>query len=212
MVRSWALRGPLSSSGRPRAFSPAGPTLRQCSQRRALVTLGIETSCDDTCVSIMNTGEHGNLLAMIANERVTCANKHHRGIHPVEAVRSHTRNLHAITQRALSHGTKGLKPDLIAVTRGPGMKACLGVGISFAKALSLAWDVPLVGVHHMQAHALSIQLDAEERILTNRAQHPAPEYPFLTLLYVSISCLPRDYRRLCPVPCCLQVSLDGCGH
>lgn len=64
------------------------------------------------------------------------------------------------------------------------MKPCLSVGISFAKALSLAWDVPLVGVHHMQAHALSIQLHAGMQIQLGRTKEPVPQYPFLNLLCV----------------------------
>ncbi|KAG8164877.1 hypothetical protein KVR01_005152 [Diaporthe batatas] len=190
MVRLWPHPGPLLPSGLPKFGSPrglglglGGPALWQSSQRRALITLGIETSCDDTCVSVINTAADGSLIALMKRSKVTCANKHHRGIHPVEAVESHTRNLAKLAQNVLKHH----KPDLIAVTRGPGMKSCLSVGISFAKALSVACRVPLVGVHHMQAHALSIQLDAQELAISHRGGGPAqdvvsPEYPFLTLL------------------------------
>ncbi|KAH8775490.1 glycoprotease pgp1 [Diaporthe sp. PMI_573] len=181
MARLWALPRPVLRPGVPRALSIGGPTLRQCSQRRALFTLGIETSCDDTCVSILHTREDGpnEFVYLPENHRVTCANKHHRGVHPVEAVKSHTRNLPALVQTAITR--KG-RPDLIAVTRGPGMKPCLSVGVSFAKALSVSWGVPLVGVHHMQAHALSIQLDAAQLLSLDKSRGPGPQYPFLNLL------------------------------
>lgn len=190
MSRLWALPSPVLRSGNPGGLSIGGLTLRQCSHRRALYTMGIETSCDDTCVSIVHTkNDRANeYVQTYGNERVTCANKHHRGIHPVEAVESHTRNLPALvrnTQAILEANTGRSRPDLIAVTRGPGMKPCLSVGISFAKALSLSWGVPLVGVHHMQAHALSIQLHAGVQIQTGLNKEPAPKYPFLNLLYVS---------------------------
>jgi len=185
MARLWALPRPVLRPGVPRALSIGGPTLRQCSQRRALFTLGIETSCDDTCVSILHTREDGpnEFVYLPENHRVTCANKHHRGVHPVEAVKSHTRNLPALVQTAITR--KG-RPDLIAVTRGPGMKPCLSVGVSFAKALSVSWGVPLVGVHHMQAHALSIQLDAAQLLAHDKSRGPGPQYPFLNLLCVSL--------------------------
>lgn len=193
MARLWALPSPVLRSGRsgiPGGLSIGGSTLRQCSHRRALYTMGIETSCDDTCVAIVRTKSKGahEYVETFGTQRVTCANKHHRGVHPVEAVESHTRNLPALvrrTQATLEASTGRSRPDLIAVTRGPGMKPCLSVGISFAKALSLAWGVPLVGVHHMQAHALSIQLHAGMRIQEGLSQDPGPKYPFLNLLYVS---------------------------
>lgn len=149
------------------------------------MTLGIETSCDDTCVSVLLTTKAGH---QIYPYRVSCKNKQHEGVHPVEAVKSHTRNLPGLVQQALEYIPRGHRndgkrsPNLIAVTRGPGMPSCLGVGISFAKALSITLDAPLVGVHHMQAHALTVHLDAE---LHTNTDGPAPRFPFLTLLYGS---------------------------
>lgn len=96
---------------------------------------------------------------------------------------SHNRNLPVLLESVLKNNFKP-PPDLIAVTRGPGMKPCLNVGVSFAKALSVAWGVPLVGVHHMQAHALTPHLEAA--IMRQYAINVHdPQYPFLTLLYGS---------------------------
>lgn len=185
MARSWALSRPLTRSVAPSNFNLGGPTLRRCIQRRGLLTLGIETSCDDTCVTLLNTKMVGaRQNAWISrNGRVSCANKHHQGIHPVEAVESHTRNLPVLVETALKG--MGRTPDLVAVTRGPGMKPCLSVGVSFAKALSVSWGVPLVGVHHMQAHALTPHLEAALKRADVLTDVHDPQYPFLTLLYGS---------------------------
>lgn len=81
------------------------------------------------------------------------------------------------------------KPDLIAVTRGPGMGANLATGLNTAKGLAVAWGVPLVGVHHMQAHALTPRLVCalerwgERKAAEDRREDGlAPAFPFLSLL------------------------------
>lgn len=194
MAMLWASPRPLLRPVVPRKLSLHGPTLRTCIQRRGLITLGIETSCDDTCVTVLQTKGDGTRQTayLITNDRVTCANKHHQGIHPVEAVESHTRNLPVLLNRALENHFKP-PPDLIAVTRGPGMKSCLNVGISFAKGLSVAWGVPLIGVHHMQAHALTPHLEAAIARGHNIDAHE-PQYPFLTLLYGSTPPPPKKKK------------------
>ncbi|KAK4975635.1 Mitochondrial tRNAs modification protein, partial [Elasticomyces elasticus] len=81
-------------------------------------------------------------------------------------------------------GAKRLKrPDFVSVTRGPGMRSNLAVGLDTAKGLALAWDVPLLAVHHMQAHALT------PRLVSALAKKDGfgdatvtPAFPFLTLL------------------------------
>lgn len=170
MLRLHAVR-----PGAVRDLSICRPSLRRCIQRRGIYVLGIETSCDDTCVALLNITE--NLSHLHRSLKVSCANRQLGGIEPRQAVQSHTRNLPALVHDALL-SLQGRVPDLIAVTRGPGMNACLGVGVSFAKALSVAWNKPLVGVHHMQAHALTIHLEGS---FVNRGTQP--RYPFLTLLY-----------------------------
>lgn len=196
MARLWALPRPTFRPGVLGGSSIGGIALGPWCQRRGLITLGIETSCDDTCVAILDTKGRGaeERAHVRARRRVTCANKHHRGVHPVEAVESHTRHLPVLVDEVLDCISKDRPsksvPDLIAVTRGPGMKPCLSVGVSFAKALSVSWGIPLVGVHHMQAHALTVHLDAA----ISRFRHPnapVPQYPFLTLLYGS-NPLPLD--------------------
>lgn len=208
MARLWALPRPIFRPGIPREFSLGGPTLRRCSRRRGFLTLAIETSCDDTCVALLHTpdGLHES-ARLLRNFRLSCANKHHRGIHPVEAVESHTRKLPGLVEKALEN-VPDRKPDLIAVTRGPGMAPCLSVGISFAKALAVSQRVPLVGVHHMQAHALTIHLQTALHYKRDDTGGLMPQYPFLTLLY-AFHPLPSAWSQLsffCSIrPLCLEI-------
>lgn len=105
------------------------------SEAKAWRVLGIETSADDTCVAVMDLrlDEQQREMGRVRElKKVTYDNKKHGGIHPVEAVESHTKFLSRLVYQ--STWLKG-KPDLICVTRGPGMGGCLSVGVSTAKAL-----------------------------------------------------------------------------
>ncbi|KAF3484057.1 glycoprotease family protein [Arthroderma uncinatum] len=79
-----------------------------------------------------------------------------------------------------------VKPDFISVTRGPGMGSNLSVGLELAKGLSVAWQIPIVGVHHMQAHLLTPRLasalDAASGVGSDTAYNPKPEFPFISAL------------------------------
>ena len=72
------------------------------------------------------------------------------------------------------------RPDLIAVTRGPGLRSCLATGLDTAKGLSVAWQVPLIGVNHMIAHALTPRLVSA--LKKRRYEDTEPAFPFLSLL------------------------------
>ncbi|KIX02736.1 uncharacterized protein Z518_08678 [Rhinocladiella mackenziei CBS 650.93] len=171
--------------------------------RRNLLTLAIESSCDDTCVSILSK-TNGPQLARARqyfNEKITVKNTGKGGIFPPEALDSHQTNLSNLIEKSLPFlpdadealpessrvwlrdGTIKQKPDLISVTRGPGMSSNLGVGLSTAKGLATAWQIPMVGVHHMQAHALTPRLvDALKRDQYGTSNPLNPAFPFLTLL------------------------------
>lgn len=125
---------------------------------------------------------------MHVNERVT-AKSSYKGIHPLEALESHQEQLGSLVQRALgkwrdrsvaieSNGNSQHVPDFVSVTRGPGMRSNLSVGLELAKGLSLAWRVPLIGVHHMQAHLLTPRLVSA----TSPESSDGPDFPFLSLL------------------------------
>lgn len=86
----------------------------------------------------------------------------------------------AIPVFANGHYTLRHKPDFISVTRGPGLRSCLATGVDTTKGVALGWQIPLVGVNHMQAHALTPRLVSA---LQHSANHDeAPAFPFLSLL------------------------------
>jgi tRNA A37 threonylcarbamoyltransferase TsaD len=181
-----------STSNQPRERKP-----------KQLLTLAIETSCDDTCVAILE--KHGSAARLLFNDKVTSDNREFGGIKPTVAVESHTAQLPPLVERALQCLPEATsadkdavaggrrKPDFISVTRGPGIASALSVGLTMAKGLAVAWQVPLVAVHHMQAHALTprlvkameqpwrLEADEEEGSL-GPDQQLSPTFPFLTLL------------------------------
>lgn len=186
-----ARRRPLVCQVSPR--NPARPTLFLT--RRPLTTLAIETSCDDTAVAILTRDPGDGSSRLIFNERISSDHRQFRGIEPLVAVQGHTSALAPLLRRAAERmpsrdggGRAGGYPDFISVTRGPGIMPNLSVGLSTAKGLAVAWNVPLVGVHHMQAHALTPRLvrslgmgmpvDEGEGAGTTSG----PDFPFMTLL------------------------------
>ncbi|GAA5994132.1 hypothetical protein JCM11641_003832 [Rhodosporidiobolus odoratus] len=141
---------------------------------RPLVVLGLESSADDTCASVVTSPRE-----ILSNVVLKQSNIHeaYGGIHPLHAQEAHQRNMPLGIQQALRDANVGLSDlDGIAFTRGPGMYGCLSVCAGAAKALAAATGKPLLGVHHMQAHALTPFLTA------SAASHPSPSFPFLTLL------------------------------
>ncbi|KAK7988035.1 hypothetical protein PG989_008350 [Apiospora arundinis] len=145
-----------------------------------LLTLAIESSCDDTCVAILEKCASTGAANLRFNKKVTSDNREFQGVHPTVAVLSHTAHLAPLVDEALGHlpeadahtqqapdrwhqlcsvqGIVRRKPDFVAVTRGPGMTSNLATGLNTAKGLATAWGVPLLGANHMQAHALTPRL------------------------------------------------------
>ena len=98
-------------------------------------------------------------------------------------------------QKGCTQRSRKRKPDFVSVTRGPGISACLATGLDCAKGLAIAWQIPLLGVHHMQAHALSPRLcHALDGPKAERAQ---PHFPFLTLLVSGGHTLLVHSQNLC---------------
>ncbi len=131
--------------------------------------LGIESSCDETAAAVLLNGEI--LSNIVAGQEV---HKEFGGVVPELASRAHQQNIVPVVDVALKKA--GLKPkdlDAIAVTAGPGLLGSLLVGLSFAKSFSLAMNIPLIGVHHMQAHILAHFIHEPGR---NR-----PDFPFLAM-------------------------------
>jgi N6-L-threonylcarbamoyladenine synthase len=129
--------------------------------------LGIETSCDETGVAVYST-ENG-LLAHDLHSQIDL-HAVYGGVVPEIASRDHLRRLLPLIRKILSDA--GIeRPDAIAHTAGPGLVGALMVGGGMAAGLGLAWNCPVVAVHHMEGHLLAPMLEEN-----------APDYPFLALL------------------------------
>ncbi|NUM56198.1 MAG: tRNA (adenosine(37)-N6)-threonylcarbamoyltransferase complex transferase subunit TsaD [Candidatus Hydrogenedentes bacterium] len=128
--------------------------------------MGIETSCDETGVAVIEDGRH-----IIASEVASQIDVHAAfgGVVPEIASRQHTECIYQLTERVLEKA--GGRPDVVAATHGPGLMGSLLVGVNFAKALAYSWRAPYVPVHHIEGHIFSVFL-AES----------APVFPFLTLI------------------------------
>ncbi|KWU46605.1 glycoprotease [Rhodotorula sp. JG-1b] len=148
---------------------------RVFSSARPLVVLGLESSADDTCAAIV-TSERKILANVVLKQHAI--HESFGGIHPLHAQEAHQVNMPVAIHKALTEAGISLgELDGIAFTRGPGMYGCLSVCAGAAKALAAATGKPLLGVHHMQAHALTPFLTASPV-----TDSPTPEFPFLTLL------------------------------
>lgn len=122
-----------------------------------MLVLGIETSCDDTAVAVLRDGRE--ILANVVSSQ-DHVHGPYGGVVPELASRQHIENIVPIIDAALQNA--GVKlPEIggIAVTYGPGLVGSLLVGLSMAKGLSYRWGIPYVGVNHLEAHLLAIQLE-----------------------------------------------------
>jgi len=127
--------------------------------------LGIETSCDETAVSVV--GPEGVVSDIIHSQAIH--NEYGRVV-PELASRAHAERVVVAVRAALAEA--GLeRPDAVAATAGPGLVGAVLVGLSHGRALAAGWGVPFVAVNHLEAHLLAPLLDS-----------PAPEYPFLSLV------------------------------
>ncbi len=125
--------------------------------------LGIETSCDETAVAIIDVstrqarGEEINVLSNVISSQVKLHAKY-GGVVPNLAAREHVKNIGHVFKLALKEAKIkdfNKEIDLIAVTRGPGLGPALLVGITFAKTLAWKYEKPLVGVNHLEGHIYS---------------------------------------------------------
>lgn len=148
--------------------------------------LGIETSCDETGVAVVEDGRRIAAAALASQVDLHAA---FGGVVPELASRQHTRCISQLVAQALA-AVDG-KVDAVAATCGPGLMGSLLVGLSFAKALAYAWRVPFIPVHHIEGHIFSV-------FLTDAP----PEFPFLALVVSGghtclIACdAPHRYRML----------------
>ncbi len=123
-----------------------------------MILLGIETSCDDTSVGIY-CHERKVLASVLATQ---LEHREFGGIVPEVASRAHLKNLPPVLRAALEDAE--LTPDdldAVAVTHGPGLLGSLLVGVAFARSLGAAWNKPVLGVHHIEAHILANHLERD---------------------------------------------------
>ena len=137
-----------------------------------ITILGIESSCEDTSAAVLRNKVL--LSNVIASQAVHVK---YGGVIPELASRAHQQNIIPVVDTALKEaGVAADRIDAIAFTRGPGLVGSLLVGVSFTKGLSIARNIPMVEVNHLQGHILSHFIDLRDRTL------PHPDFPFLCLL------------------------------
>ena len=131
------------------------------------IILALESSCDDTSSAIIRDGKI--LTNIVSSQKVHTV---YGGVVPEFASRQHQKNIIAVVESSLKEtGLQKKEIDAVAFTQGPGLIGSLLVSTSFAKGLSLALDIPLIGINHLHAH-----------VMANFIEEPKPAFPFLCLL------------------------------
>ena len=156
------------------------------------IILGIESSCDETAVSIITENAQNNpiILSNIISSQVE-VHKEFGGVVPELAARSHIEKIDLIAKKAIEESGVSLKNiDAVAATAGPGLIVCLSVGLSFGKTIASSLKKPFIAVNHLEGHALSPRLNSKL------------DYPYLLLLisgdhtqFLSVQGL-GNYKRL----------------
>ena len=142
------------------------PWLGKTTTNLSIIILAIESSCDETSASICKDGVI--LSNIIATQKV---HEQYGGVVPELASRAHIQNIVPTVDAALKTAScEQSTINAVAFTQAPGLIGSLLVGSQFAKSLSMSLDVPLIAVHHMQAH-----------VLANLIGNPKPSFPFLCL-------------------------------
>lgn len=134
-----------------------------------IITLAIESSCDETAASVLKNGRE--VLSNIISTQIDI-HKKFGGVVPEVASRKHIENIDIVVQQALDEANITMNDIThIAVTYGPGLVGALLVGLSYAKAMAYALDIPLVGVNHIEGH-----------LSANYIAHKDVKPPFITLI------------------------------
>jgi N6-L-threonylcarbamoyladenine synthase len=125
-----------------------------------MLTLGIESSCDDTSASVLRDGTiiESNIIASQHD-----IHSIYGGVVPELACRRHIENIGVVVSEALDKAAVSIEDiDLVCVTQGPGLVVALLVGLSYAKGLAYGMGLPLVGVNHLEGHILSVFLEKRD--------------------------------------------------
>ena len=160
--------------------------------KKKTIIVGIESSCDETAVAIIEENDKGqpSILSNIVSSQVD-VHKEFGGVVPELAARSHIEKIDLIAKRAIAESKIKLTDiSAVAATAGPGLIVCLTVGLSFGKTIALSLKKPFIAVNHLEGHALSPKLNSKI------------DYPYLLLLisgghsqFLSVQGLGK-YKRL----------------
>ena len=160
--------------------------------KKKIIILGIESSCDETAVSIIQENENDKplILSNIVSSQID-VHKEFGGVVPELAARSHVEKIDLIAKKAIEESNIKIEDiDAIAATAGPGLIVCLSVGLSFGKTIAQSLKKPFIAVNHLEGHALSPKLNSKI------------DYPYLLLLisgghsqFLSVEGLGK-YKRL----------------
>jgi len=131
-----------------------------------VLVLGIETSCDESSASLVVDGKR--VLSNVVASQIDL-HKAYGGVVPEIAARAHVESIAPVLAEALAATEE--RPELLAVTAGPGLVGSLVVGVSAAKAIAWSWGIPMVAVNHLEAHLFAPALEGS-----------LPEMPFLALV------------------------------
>lgn len=134
-----------------------------------VLTLGIESSCDETAAAVVRDGKE--ILSSVISSQID-SHRPFGGVVPELASREHLEKIEFVVDKALSDSGVSIR-DIggIAVTQGPGLIGSLLVGVCYAKSLAFAGEIPLVGVNHIEGHVYSVVFE-----------NPAIEYPAMALI------------------------------
>ena len=168
--------------------------------------LGIETSCDDTGIAIVD--EHGTILAEGLSSQWD-VHEQYGGVYPLMAARAHENNFQHVYNQVISEYKQKYSYDInnnnidaVAVTAGPGLAMCLNVGVRHATRIANDLNVPLMRINHLEAHVLMARIEnyqQQERIISGDSNDNSNndtnsnnnnlKYPFLVLLVSGGHCM-----------------------
>ncbi len=140
--------------------------------------LGIESSCDDTSVALLECSQQGCFVIRQSAASQIDVHKKYGGVVPEIAGRMHAEKIVPLIEYVI----KRKKPDVIAIASGPGLITGLIVGVEAARTLSAAWKIPIISVNHMAGHIHSTEIRNSKSEILNKTKNIKIQYPALALI------------------------------
>lgn len=169
IIPRWSSLHSLSNHSTSRLSTSLKPQFETLVSKDDLVVLGIETSCDDTAAAVVRG--NGEILSQVVSSQADLLAKY-GGVAPKMAEEAHSQVIDQVVQEALDKANlTATNLSAVAVTIGPGLSLCLRVGVRKARKLAGSFNLPIIGIHHMEAHALVARLIEREL-----------QFPFMALL------------------------------